>query len=317
MGGDKLIKHCAEKWDDIARLEAAILQLHGCGAIWHKTVRVHEVSRGQAVWEGMVEVFNLRGHPKAKCAYGWVHRDGKNDKGERFFIVLEIPPVESASTAVRVGQPSHKRQEMANDERKQLKRTERQIKFHSETFVATEAMREIIDEMKTHFTLTPILAVALLSGCTTGKNGLALDTVGPPPFQPLATSSTLTNGTLVIYSAFRRNADFNALDPYRPEYSDYKIFATDGKLLQRVHNNSGTILQDPVSVELSPGKYDVFARANGYGFVTVPVQLAAQQNTILHLEGDGFWPNVSVFNQTNAVRLPDGQLIGWRVATKL
>ena len=178
-------------------------------------------------------------------------------------------------------------------------------------------MAKISGIMKTFFTVLLIATGALLSGCATGKNELALDTVGPPPFQPAVTNSTLTNGTLVVYSAFRRNADFNALDPYRPEYSDYKIFATDGKLLQRVHNNSGTILQDPVSVELSPGKYDVFARANGYGFVTVPVQLAAQQNTILHLEGDGFWPNVSVFNQTNAVRLPDGQLIGWRVATKL
>jgi hypothetical protein len=173
--------------------------------------------------------------------------------------------------------------------------------------------------MKIYFALTMILGGVFLSGCATGKNGLALDTVGPSPFQLTGdtTSSTLTNGTLVVYSAFRRNADFNALDPYRPEYSDYKILTTDGKLLQKVHNNSGTILQDPVSVELSPGKYDVIARANGYGFVTVPVMIAAQQNTVLHLEGDGFWPNVSVFNQTNAVRLPDGQIIGWRVATNL
>jgi hypothetical protein len=127
----------------------------------------------------------------------------------------------------------------------------------------------------------------------------------------------LTNGTLVVYSAFRRNADFNALDPNRPEYSDYKIFDTDGKLLQRVHNNSGTILQDAVPVELSPGKYNVVARANGYGYVTIPVMIVAQQDTILHLEGGGFWPNESAFNQTNAVRLPDGQIVGWKAAASL
>jgi hypothetical protein len=170
--------------------------------------------------------------------------------------------------------------------------------------------------MKTYFTSTAILAVALLSGCATGKNGLVLDTVGPP-FQPAASNSTLTNGTLVVYSAFRRNADFNALDPNRPEYSDYKIFDTDGKLLQRVHNNSGTILQDAVPVELSPGKYNVVARANGYGYVTIPVMIVAQQDTILHLEGGGFWPNESAFNQTNAVRLPDGQIVGWKAAASL
>jgi hypothetical protein len=168
--------------------------------------------------------------------------------------------------------------------------------------------------MKTSLTLIAIAAGALLSGCATGKNGLALDTVGPPPFSPAATGSTLTGGTLVVYSAFKRNADFNALDPNRPEYSDYKILTTDGKLLQRVHNNSGTILQDVVPVALPPGKYNVVARANGYGYVTVPIMIVAQQNTILHLEGGGSWPDESAFNQTNAVRLPDGLIVGWKAA---
>jgi hypothetical protein len=169
--------------------------------------------------------------------------------------------------------------------------------------------------MKTSFILTAILAVALLSGCATGKNGIALDTVGPPPFPPAATSSTLTNGTLVVYSAFRRNADFNALDPNRPEHSDYKILTADGMLLQKVHNNSGTIFQDVVPVALPPGKYNVVARANGYGYLTIPIIIEANQNTIIHLEGGGFWPDESVFNRTNAVRLPDGLIIGWKAAS--
>ena len=33
---------------------------------------------------------------------GWSHRDGPDDQGERFVTVLEVPPVESALTAVRV-----------------------------------------------------------------------------------------------------------------------------------------------------------------------------------------------------------------------
>jgi hypothetical protein len=169
--------------------------------------------------------------------------------------------------------------------------------------------------MKTSFILTAILAVALLSGCATGKNGIALDTVGPPPFPPGATSSTLTNGSLTVYSAFRRNADFNALDPNRPEHSDYKILTADGMLLQKVHNNSGTIFQDVVPVALPPGKYNVVARANGYGYLTIPIIIEANQNTILHLEGGGFWPDESVFNRTNAVRLPDGLIIGWKAAS--
>lgn len=169
--------------------------------------------------------------------------------------------------------------------------------------------------MKISLTLLAIAVGALLSGCATGKNGLALDTVGPPLPQPMAAIST--NGTLVVYSANEVNADFNARDPNRPEYSDYKILTTDGKLLQRVHNNSGTILQDVVPVQLPPGKYNVIARANGYGYLTIPVIISAQQITMLHLEGGGSWPDESVFNQTNAVRLPDGQIIGWKIATSL
>jgi len=35
--------------------------------------------------------------------YGCSHRDGPDEQGERFVTVLEVPPVESALTAVRVG----------------------------------------------------------------------------------------------------------------------------------------------------------------------------------------------------------------------
>lgn len=75
--------------------------MHGVGAVWRETIPVHEVFRGQTVWKGEVEVFDLIGHPKAKRAYAWSHREGPNDQGERFVGVLEIPPVVSALTAVK------------------------------------------------------------------------------------------------------------------------------------------------------------------------------------------------------------------------
>jgi hypothetical protein len=65
-------------------------------------VPVHEIFRGQTVWQGDVEVFDIKDHPKAKRAYGWSHLDGAKDERTRFVAVLEIPPVESAETAVRV-----------------------------------------------------------------------------------------------------------------------------------------------------------------------------------------------------------------------
>jgi len=54
------------------------------------------------IWQGEVEVFDLTGHPKAKRAYAWSHRAGKDDSDERFVAVLEIPPITSPETAVKV-----------------------------------------------------------------------------------------------------------------------------------------------------------------------------------------------------------------------
>jgi hypothetical protein len=90
-----------KKQDYLARLKAAVEHLHGCGAVHRETVPVHEVFRGQTVWRGDVEVFDLTGHPEAKRAYGWSHREAKDHQGERLVTVLEIPPVVSPITAVR------------------------------------------------------------------------------------------------------------------------------------------------------------------------------------------------------------------------
>jgi len=91
----------ANKQDYLDRLQVAVSQLHGCGATYRETVPVHEMFKGQTVWQGEVEVFELTGHPKAKRAYAWSHVHGSEDEQERFVTVLEIPPVESALTAVR------------------------------------------------------------------------------------------------------------------------------------------------------------------------------------------------------------------------
>jgi hypothetical protein len=90
------------KYDYLARLQTAVQHLHNYAAVHRETVPVHEVFKGQTVWKGDVEVYDLTGHPKAKRAYAWSHREGKNDEGERFVAVLEIPPVDSAKKAVQV-----------------------------------------------------------------------------------------------------------------------------------------------------------------------------------------------------------------------
>ena len=90
------------KQDYLARLQVAIEQLHDCGALYRETVPVQEVFQGRTIWRGEVEVFDLYSHPKAKVCYGWSHREGKDEKGERFVTVLQLPPVISPETAVKV-----------------------------------------------------------------------------------------------------------------------------------------------------------------------------------------------------------------------
>jgi hypothetical protein len=92
----------ANKQEYLDRLQVAVSHLHKCGAVHRATVPVTEVFNGQTIWQGEVEVFDLTGHPKAKRAYAWSHKDGKDDSDERFVAVLEIPPVDSPESAVKV-----------------------------------------------------------------------------------------------------------------------------------------------------------------------------------------------------------------------
>jgi len=156
-----------------------------------------------------------------------------------------------------------------------------------------------------------LMAGALWAGCASPNNDPVLNTVGPVP--SIAGNDHSATGTLVVYSAYEVNADFNSRDPNRPEYSDYRIFSDDGKLLEKVHNDSGTIFQDPRRVTLPTGSYRVFARANGFGYVTIPVTISSEQTTMVRLEGN--WSASYRFNDTNAVRLPDGQVVGYRATS--
>lgn len=79
-------------------MQIAIQELHKCGAVWRVSVPVREAFRGKTLWRGDVEVFHLTGHPRAKRCYGWTHGEP-----EEFVTILELPPVDSPQSAVRVG----------------------------------------------------------------------------------------------------------------------------------------------------------------------------------------------------------------------
>ena len=85
----------------IEELRGVISRLHGVEASHVESVPVKEVFRGETVWEGNVEVFNLHGHPKAPRVYAWSHDTDDPKQPRKHVTVLHIPPVLSATMAVR------------------------------------------------------------------------------------------------------------------------------------------------------------------------------------------------------------------------
>lgn len=159
--------------------------------------------------------------------------------------------------------------------------------------------------------VSSVLLSAMIPWVGCASHGLVLAPVGPPTHQRVAASTGSPSGSLVVFSALDPSPHFNAL-PYRTFYSDYRVFSESGALLQRVHNDNGTSLDGPKTVTLPPGNYRVVANANGYGVVTVPVVIVDHETTTVHLEGGSSWPGTTPIAQANPVRLPDGQVVGWR-----
>lgn len=86
---------------DIAELRDAIHRLHGGEATHRESVPVKEVFNGETVWDGIVEVFHLKGHPKTDRVYAWLHDTGDPEQPFRPVTVLHIHPALSPVAAVR------------------------------------------------------------------------------------------------------------------------------------------------------------------------------------------------------------------------
>ena len=85
----------------LAELQAIIRRLHGVESTHAESVLVTETFQGKTVWEGLVEVFHLHGHPKANKVYAWTHETDDPKRPKRTVTVLHIPPVISPLLAVR------------------------------------------------------------------------------------------------------------------------------------------------------------------------------------------------------------------------
>lgn len=85
----------------IEELRDVIRHLHRVEPTHLERLSVKETFQGKTVWEGIVEVFEIRGHPKAPRVYAWAHDTDDPKKPRRHVTVLHLAPVTSAVEAVR------------------------------------------------------------------------------------------------------------------------------------------------------------------------------------------------------------------------
>ena len=84
--------------EGVERIRDAIQERYACVATHVESVRVVEMAGFKKVWQGIVEVFEISGHPTASRCYGW--RSFSESK-PKYITILEIGLVDSAQMAVR------------------------------------------------------------------------------------------------------------------------------------------------------------------------------------------------------------------------
>jgi hypothetical protein len=84
----------------IEMLRRAFVQAHDVEAVYVESVPVKDTFQGQTVWEGIVDVFDIKGHPKTVRGYGWPY-DIKNGEIQFTTVIAQPPKIISPLDAVR------------------------------------------------------------------------------------------------------------------------------------------------------------------------------------------------------------------------
>jgi len=85
----------------IEELRDVIHRLHEADSTHVAIVPVKETFQGRTIWDGVVEVFDLIGHPTATRLYAWSHDTDDPASPRRHVTVLHAEAVTSPILAVR------------------------------------------------------------------------------------------------------------------------------------------------------------------------------------------------------------------------
>jgi hypothetical protein len=153
-----------------------------------------------------------------------------------------------------------------------------------------------------------LLACSLaLVGCATNSKPLAVAPVGPPP---LSSYDTTPKGWLQVFTGTEAHNDGDVF--YYP-HTGYRLLTANEQLFKTVRNSIGIHDETPAFVKLPAGTYIVVAEGDYYGFVRVPVVIEPGKTTVVHLDGDWKGP-AGKAAEADLVKLPNGEIVGWRAA---
>jgi len=151
--------------------------------------------------------------------------------------------------------------------------------------------------------LSWLVLTLLLPACSFHPRQAVLPPVGPAPERSSTPGNT---GYLVVYSAWSNFVDQGSTG----HHSRYTITSDDGRISREIINHVDRFDEGPIRLPLSPGPYHVRARSAHFGRVTVPVVIQSHQTTFVYLDGSGH-PEAPQAQRTDAVKLPDGEIVGW------
>ena len=152
----------------------------------------------------------------------------------------------------------------------------------------------------------------LLAACANPSQPLTTEPVGPvPSINSQSTRESASVGYLRVYTAREEVGD--GYHDFRP-YADYTILSSDGRVFRKVVNSVAYQSVGPANVELPTGTYTVVGEGEFYSSVQIPLVIKSGQVTLVHLDG-GWTRPVANARARDLVKLPNGEVVGWRAAT--
>ncbi|MGD0060955.1 MAG: hypothetical protein ABSD58_16185 [Verrucomicrobiia bacterium] len=146
----------------------------------------------------------------------------------------------------------------------------------------------------------------LMASCAASRDLVVIGPVGPGP---LTADELAPTGYLKVYTATEDHNDGNV--HYFP-HTGYTVYSEDGTtVVKNVRNAIGIHDEDPSLVQLPAGTYVVLGEVENGGVVKVAVVIQPGQLTKVDL-GSDWKQRTAAGNAADWVRLPNGQIVGWR-----